>query len=109
MVGDMMDFMTNGYLTSFPHRVINNGNKRFSAPFFMNLDFDVKIKVLAKFREFKSNEARQKNNPKQIIVGHHLLGQLYRDFPYILNQLESWTGLCRMTSKLSFILARNVS
>ena len=28
---------------------------------------------------------------------------------HILNQLESWTGLCRMTSKLSFILARNVS
>ena len=27
----------------------------------------------------------------------------------ILNQLESWTGLCRITSKLSFILARNIS
>ena len=28
---------------------------------------------------------------------------------HILNQLESWTGLCRITSKLSFILARNIS
>ena len=88
MVGDMMDFMTNGYLKSFPHRVINGGKKRFSVPFFMNLDFDTKIKILPKFKNYSLNNPKPRVVPEQIIVGHHLLGQLYRDFPYLKAKID---------------------
>ncbi|HLX54773.1 MAG TPA: 2OG-Fe(II) oxygenase family protein, partial [Aquella sp.] len=87
MVGDVIDFMTNSYLKSFLHRVINNGARRFSAPFFMNLDFDTKIKVLPKFKTFRE-ASRSQHLPDQIIIGHHLIGQLYRDFPYLKARID---------------------
>jgi isopenicillin N synthase-like dioxygenase len=88
VVGDMMHFMTNGYLKSFYHRVINNGMKRLSFPFFMNLDFETELKILPKFKNFNAKKQNIKNFPESIVVGHHLLGQLYRDFPYIKERID---------------------
>jgi len=88
VVGDMMHFMTNGYLKSFYHRVINNGMKRLSFPFFMNLDFETELKVLPKFQNLNAKNKNRKDLPKSIVVGHHLLGQLYRDFPYIKERID---------------------
>lgn len=89
VVGDMMHFMTNGYLKSFYHRVVNNGAERYSFPFFMNLDFETEIKILPKFRGFAPKKPTLVQElPDQITVGHHLMGQLYRDFPYIKAKID---------------------
>lgn len=88
VVGDMLHFMTNGYLKSFYHRVINNGSERYSFPFFMNLDFETKIKVLPKFQSYRSPKSATDRIPHKVVVGHHLLGQLYRDFPYIKEKID---------------------
>lgn len=85
IVGDMLHFMTNGYLKSLYHRVINNGTKRFSFPFFMNFDFETEIKILPGFANYQPHSQPL---PEKIVVGHHLLGQLYRDFPYIKHKID---------------------
>lgn len=89
ITGDMMNFMTNGYLKSFYHRVINNGSERFSFPFFMNFDFETEIKVLPKFKAYTAKiNHPQAERPDKIIAGHHLVGQLYRDFPYLKAKID---------------------
>lgn len=69
----------------------------------------------------KEEDSVKRHITKDTIMGilNRLIGdqrKLYQSrttenyyFKDILNQLESWTGLCRITSKLSFILARNTS
>ncbi len=79
LAGDMLQFITGGKVKSLLHRVVTNGEERYSFPFFMNLDFETELSVLP---QFGSSE-------EKIIVGHHLLGQLYRDFPYIKQRVDS--------------------
>ncbi|MFC7965679.1 isopenicillin N synthase family dioxygenase [Streptomyces cinereoruber] len=77
--GDMLQFLTGGKVKSLLHRVITTGEERYSFPFFMNLDFETELRVLPKFGA----------SDERITVGHHLLGQLYRDFPYIKERVDS--------------------
>ncbi len=89
ITGDMMHFMTNGYLRSLYHRVINNGAQRLSFPFFMNFDFETQVEVLPKFQDFQAKDYNvQQKLPEKIVVGQHLLGQLYRDFPYLKAKID---------------------
>lgn len=77
--GDMLQFITGGKVKSLLHRVVTTGEERYSFPFFMNLDFETELRVLP---QFGTSEER-------IVVGHHLLGQLYRDFPYIKQRVDT--------------------
>ncbi|MFD9410310.1 isopenicillin N synthase family dioxygenase [Streptomyces sp. NPDC059989] len=79
LVGDMLQFLTGGRLKSLLHRVVTTGEERFSFPFFMNLDFETELGVLPHFG----------HSDEKVVVGHHLLGQLYRDFPYIKERIDS--------------------
>ncbi|MGW4160204.1 isopenicillin N synthase family dioxygenase [Streptomyces sp. NPDC004788] len=79
LAGDMLEFLTGGRLKSLLHRVATTGEERYSFPFFMNLDFETELSVLPAFGE----------SDEKIVVGHHLLGQLYRDFPYIKKRVDS--------------------
>jgi isopenicillin N synthase-like dioxygenase len=78
LAGDMLEFMTGGHVKSLLHRVASNGEERYSFPFFMNLDFETKLTVLPTYGR----------SDKSVVVGHHLLGQLYRDFPYIKDRVD---------------------
>ena len=76
--GNMMELMTGGHVKSLLHRVVSTGEERYSYPFFMNLDFETTLGVLPAFG----------TSDKRVVVGHHLLGQLYRDFPYIKDRID---------------------
>jgi len=79
LAGDMLEFMSGGHIKSLLHRVVSTGEERYSFPFFMNLDFDTELTVLPAWGR----------SDKSVVVGHHLLGQLYRDFPYIKERVDS--------------------
>lgn len=79
LAGDMLQFLTNGRLKSLLHRVVATGEERYSFPFFMNLDFETRLRVLPHYGQ----------SDETVVVGHHLLGQLYRDFPYIKRRVDS--------------------
>jgi len=84
LAGDMLEFMTGGHVRSLLHRVVSTGEERYSFPFFMNLDFETELTVLPAYG----------SSDRSVVVGHHLLGQLYRDFPYIRNRVD--TGQWRL-------------
>lgn len=79
LVGDMLEFLTGGRLRSLLHRVVTTGEERYSFPFFMNLDFETELRPLPHFG----------GGEERLVVGHHLIGQLYRDFPYIKERIDS--------------------
>jgi isopenicillin N synthase-like dioxygenase len=48
-LGEMMKIWTDGIFQATPHRVVNtSGAERYSIPFFMNPDFDARIRPLVK-------------------------------------------------------------
>ncbi len=77
MGGDILEHLTSGKISSLLHRVVSTGEERYSFPFFMNFDFESEISSF------------DGANCEKIKVGEHLLGQLYRDFPYIKNRIDS--------------------
>ena len=79
LAGDMLEFMSGGHIKSLLHRVASTGEERYSYPFFMNLDFETELTVLPAWGR----------SAKSVVVGHHLLGQLYRDFPYIKERVDT--------------------
>lgn len=83
-IGDMLECLTNGYWKSNAHRVLNNGNERYSIPFFSSLDFNAKIAPLPRFVEANDGFSEY----KELIAGEHLLEQVTRDFSY-LRELHS--------------------
>ncbi|MDF3933464.1 isopenicillin N synthase family dioxygenase [Pseudomonas citronellolis] len=79
LVGDMLQFLTNGQVKSLLHRVVTTGEERYSFPFFMNLDFETRLRALPCYGRCDET----------VVVGQHLLAQLYRDFPYIKRRIDS--------------------
>jgi len=77
-IGDMLEAWSNGRLKATLHRVVNDGRERFSLPFFVAADFDA---VVAPHPRLVPAGQRPRYGP--IVAGHHLLGQLLRDFPYL--------------------------
>lgn len=76
-IGDMLEVWSNGVFRSTPHRVIHNGAERYSFPYFAAADFDAMVKPLPHL----VHQHGERHRP--IHAGHHLLGQLLRDFPYL--------------------------
>ncbi len=83
MMGDTMETWTNGRLCSPLHRVRNTGQRRTSFPFFQAADFDAKITPLP-----QCVPAGEIATYKPMIAGHHFLGQLVRDFPYLRRRYQ---------------------
>jgi isopenicillin N synthase-like dioxygenase len=77
-IGDLLETWTNGRFKSTLHRVLNDGEERFSLPFFVAADYDA---VIAPLSHLVPKGQRPAYQP--IVAGHHLLGQLLRDFPYL--------------------------
>jgi len=83
-IGDMLETWTNGAFRATPHRVINSGKERFSMPFFVAANFDATIEPL----QTPSTKQRP-TRYRKIVAGHHLLGQLIRDFSYLRQRYEA--------------------
>lgn len=77
-VGDLLEVISGGVYKSNLHRVINTNAERFSIPFFASLDFDVIVQPVTN-RESKYNS---------IHAGRHVIGQIIRDFPYLMKKVE---------------------
>ncbi len=77
-IGDMMEAWTNGLFRATLHRVVNHGHERYSMPYFQATNFDAEVRPVPTVIG-KSNPPRY----QPIIAGHHLLGQLVRDFSYL--------------------------
>lgn len=77
-IGDLLETWSNGLFRSTYHRVVNNGHERYSLPFFVAADYDA---VIAPLPKLVSTDRPAGYAP--VVAGHHLLGQLLRDFPYL--------------------------
>ncbi|MBT6277971.1 MAG: isopenicillin N synthase family oxygenase [Chromatiales bacterium] len=87
-IGDMLEIWTNGAFRSTMHRVTNNGLERFSMPLFMAANYDAVIQPVSTM----VSESNPRRYPS-LVAGHHLMGQLLRDFSYLkarhdANQLQ---------------------
>ena len=82
-IGDMLEAWSNGRLRATLHRVVSDGRERYSLPFFVAADYDA---VVAPARELVPAGQRPAYRP--MVAGHHLLGQLLRDFPYLRARRE---------------------
>jgi isopenicillin N synthase-like dioxygenase len=78
LVGDMLEALSNGAFKSPLHRVINSNRERYSLPYFVATDFDA---VIEPHPALVTNDRPARY--QKIVAGHHLLGQLLRDFPYL--------------------------
>lgn len=83
-IGDMMEAWTNGRFRSTLHRVVNNGHERYSMPYFQAADFDAVIRPVSTL--VRNN---QPSRYAPIVAGHHLLGQLLRDFGYLKRRYQN--------------------
>ena len=77
-IGDMLEVWSNGRCPATVHRVVNYGVERMSLPFFVAADYDAVIEPLPRLVPMGRRPAYA-----PVVAGHHLLGQLLRDFPYL--------------------------
>ena len=82
-IGDLMELWTNGLFKATPHRVVNYGRERYSMPYFCAADYDAVIEPLPSLRV-----AGRRPRYQAMVAGHHLHGQLLRDFPYLRRRFE---------------------
>jgi isopenicillin N synthase-like dioxygenase len=82
-IGDMLEAWTNGRFRSTLHRVVNVGTERYSIPFFVAADYDAKVAPLKPFVT-PGKQPRYET----ITAGHHLLGNMLRDFGYLRERYE---------------------
>ena len=72
IAGDVLEILSGGEIQSLIHRVVANGNERYSFPFFMNLNPDMQLKRVG---------------ASDFNIGSHLISQLTRDFPYLRHKI----------------------
>jgi isopenicillin N synthase-like dioxygenase len=77
-IGDMMEVWSNGTFRSNVHRVVSGGRERFSMPFFFSADYDALIEPVPTM----VRPGYPRHYPVTV-AGHHLMGQLLRDFSYL--------------------------
>ena len=82
-IGDMLEVWSNARCPATLHRVVNNGVERMSLPFFVAANYDAVIEPLA---QLVPRGRRPAYAP--VVAGHHLLGQLLRDFPYLRERYD---------------------
>ncbi|WP_252171335.1 isopenicillin N synthase family oxygenase [Sphingopyxis sp. USTB-05] len=68
-IGDMLEALTNGRFKATQHRVVNQGEERFSLPLFFATNYDTVIEPLPQFVS-----ADQPARYGSIIAGEHLAG-----------------------------------
>lgn len=74
IAGDVLEILSGGEIKSLIHRVVANGDERYSFPFFMNLNPDMQLKRVG---------------APDFNIGSHLISQLTRDFPYLRNKVDA--------------------
>lgn len=77
-IGDMLEIWTNGAFRSNVHRVVSAGRERYSMPFFFAANYDALIEPLPHLVSSSSPPRYP-----AMFAGHHLMGQLMRDFSYL--------------------------
>ncbi len=82
-IGDLLETWSNGLFRSTYHRVANRGHERFSLPFFVAANYDQVIEPLPSLVSVDRPACYE-----PVVAGHHLLGQLLRDFPYLRRRYE---------------------
>ncbi|CAI1079200.1 2OG-Fe(II) oxygenase family protein [Serratia ficaria] len=74
IAGDVLEILSGGEIQSLNHRVVANGDERYSFPFFMNLNPDTQLKRVG---------------APDFNIGRHLISQLTRDFPYLRHKVDA--------------------
>ncbi len=74
IAGDVMEILSGGEIRSLNHRVVANGDERYSFPFFMNLNPGTQLTRVGE---------------TDFDIGNHLISQLTRDFPYLRNKINA--------------------
>lgn len=74
IAGDVLEILSSGEIQSLNHRVVTNGDERFSFPCFMNLNPDIQL---------------ARAGDTDFDIGNHLICQLTRDFPYLRNKINA--------------------
>ncbi|MCT8352680.1 MULTISPECIES: 2OG-Fe(II) oxygenase family protein [Photorhabdus] len=74
IAGDVLEVLSNGEIRSLIHRVLANGDERYSFAFFMNFNPDIHLKRPGK---------------PDFNIGNHLISQLTRDFPYLRSKISA--------------------
>lgn len=90
-IGDMLDYLTNGYYVSTPHRVLNNsGKERYSFPYFFDPNFDAKINKIELEKDMqkpKQNVQRWDNENLHFFegaYGDYILKKVGKVFPDLI-------------------------
>jgi isopenicillin N synthase-like dioxygenase len=73
--GDMMQYLTNSYLPSTPHKVGLNTAERFAFAYFHEPNFSATIKPLKEFQ----GQNNTKDEP--ILYGTHFTNMFMRNYP----------------------------
>ncbi len=91
-IGDILDIITKGYYKSTPHRVLNkSGKSRISMPFFMDPNFDAKIKAIDGLKVTEDfNDRWDKNNIYAYNgnYGNYVLQKVAKVFPQLINDAQ---------------------
>jgi isopenicillin N synthase-like dioxygenase len=82
-IGDMLEIMSNGHFTSTTHRVRKVAEERYAFPLFFNVDYDVLVEPLPRFR-------REDGSDKPPLkAGEHLFAQTVQVFGYLQRRLDA--------------------
>ncbi|KAF2773782.1 Clavaminate synthase-like protein [Teratosphaeria nubilosa] len=76
--GDMMQFMTNSYLPSTPHKVGLNTRQRYAFAYFHEPNFNAMCKRLP---EFRSKTGDNPEDDEEIHYGTHFTNMFMRNYP----------------------------
>ena len=91
-VGDMLDYLTNGYYRSALHRVRNqSGRERYSFPYFFDPGFQAQIKALP-IRNWRAEAVSTRWDEENLYqfsgtYGDYLLKKVSKVFPDLANQV----------------------
>jgi isopenicillin N synthase-like dioxygenase len=82
-IGDMLEILSNGAFVSTTHRVRKVAEERYSFPLFFNVDYDVLVAPLDRFR-------RDDGTDKTALrAGEHLYAQTVQVFGYLQKRLAA--------------------
>jgi isopenicillin N synthase-like dioxygenase len=82
-IGDMLEIWSNGAFTSTMHRVRQVAEERYAFPLFFNVDYDVLVEPLPRF---KRGDGTDKIALK---AGEHLFAQTVQVFGYLQRRLDA--------------------
>ncbi|MCW2522642.1 MAG: dioxygenase, isopenicillin synthase [Frankiales bacterium] len=84
-IADMLEIWSNGEFVSTTHRVRKVAEERYSFPLFFNVDYDVLVSPLERFRR------EDGTNKVSLRAGEHLYAQTIQAFGYLQRRLADGT------------------